>query len=118
MPMDFDVEAARAQFPALSVSDDGRPRVYFDNPAGTQVPRQVIERMVACLSASNANLGGHFTTSKAADALVDAAHQACADFYNARSAAEIVIGQNMTTLTLLMSRCLGRRFSRGDEIVL
>ena len=46
------------------------------------------------------------------------AHQACADFYNARSASEIVFGQNMTTLTLHMSRCLGRKFKRGDEIVL
>jgi cysteine desulfurase family protein (TIGR01976 family) len=118
MPTNFDVETARAQFPALTVADEGRARIYFDNPAGTQVPRQVIERMTACLSASNANLGGYFTTSKAADALVDAAHQACADFYNAASPAEIVIGQNMTTLTLHMSRCLGRRFSRGDEIVL
>jgi cysteine desulfurase family protein (TIGR01976 family) len=29
-----------------------------------------------------------------------------------------LFGQNMTTLTLHMSRCLGKRFRRGDEIVL
>ena len=34
------------------------------------------------------------------------------------SAREIVFGQNMTTLTLHMSRCLGRQFNPGDEIVL
>ena len=50
--------------------------------------------------------------------MVDMAHQACADFYNARSAREIIFGQNMTTLTLHMSRCLGRKFHKGDEIVL
>jgi cysteine desulfurase family protein (TIGR01976 family) len=118
MPTNFDVEAAREQFPALTMTDDGRPRVFFDNPAGTQVPRQVIDRTVECLTATNANLGGSFATTVAAGQLVDAAHQACADFYNARSASEIVFGQNMTTLTLHMSRCLGRRFARGDEIVL
>jgi cysteine desulfurase family protein (TIGR01976 family) len=118
MPQTFDVAAVRSQFPALAVTDDGRPRVFFDNPAGTQVPRRVIERTVDCLTSRNANLGGHFSTSVLAGELVDAAHQACADFYNAASASEIVFGQNMTTLTLHMSRCLGRRFKRGDEIVL
>jgi cysteine desulfurase family protein (TIGR01976 family) len=114
----FDVTSARAQFPALSITDQGRPRVYLDNPAGTQVPRQVIDRTVDCLTSRNANLGGYFRTTVEAGELVDQAHQACADFYNAASPSEIVFGQNMTTLTLHMSRCLGKRFRRGDEIVL
>jgi len=118
MPALFDVTSSRAQFPALSLTDSGRNRIYFDNPAGTQVPQQVIDRTVDCLTAKNANLGGYFQTTLEAGDLVDLAHQACADFYNAASASEIVFGQNMTSLTLHMSRCLGRRFRRGDEIVL
>jgi len=118
MPPPFDVAAVRAQFPALALRDGGRPRVYFDNPAGTQVPQRVIERTVDCLTARNANLGGYFSTTVAAGELVDQAHHACADFYNASSAAEIVFGQNMTTLTFHFSRCLGRMFKPGDEIVL
>lgn len=114
----FDIAAVRAQFPALSLKDGDQDRVYFDNPAGTQVPRQVIDRTVECLATKNANLGGYFTTTVEAGDLVDLAHQACADFYNAPSAAGIVFGQNMTTLTLHMSRCLGKRFAKGDEIVL
>ena len=94
------------------------PRIYFDNPAGTQVPGEVIARMTDALTRTNANLGGYFTTSKLAGELVDEAHQAAADFYNAGSASEIVFGQNMTTLTLHMSRCLARDFKAGDEIVL
>ena len=115
----FDVTSSRAQFPALSLTDEGRPRVYFDNPAGTQVPRQVIDRTVECLTSTNANLGGYFRTTVEAGELVDQAHQACADFYNAASASEIVFGQNMTTLTLHMSRCLGKRFQarRRDRAV-
>jgi cysteine desulfurase family protein (TIGR01976 family) len=117
MTQGFDSAAARAQFPALALTDAGRPRIYFDNPAGTQVPQRVIDRTVEALRDKNANLGGYFSTTLAAGALVDAAHQACADFYGAASPAEIVFGQNMTTLTLHMSRCLGRRLKRGDEIV-
>jgi cysteine desulfurase family protein (TIGR01976 family) len=114
----FDVTSSRAQFPALSITDEGRPRVYLDNPAGTQVPRQVIDRTVECLTSRNANLGGYFRTTVEAGELVDEAHRACADFYNAASPSEIVFGQNMTSLTLHMSRCLGKRFRPGDEIVL
>jgi cysteine desulfurase family protein (TIGR01976 family) len=114
----FDVTSSRAQFPALSITDEGRPRVYLDNPAGTQVPRQVIDRTVECLTFRNANLGGYFRTTVEAGELVDEAHRACADFYNAASPPEIVFGQNMTSLTLHMSRCLGKRFRPGDEIVL
>ena len=118
MPHAFDFASARHQFPALAITDSGAPRIYFDNPAGTQVPRQVIDRTVECFTTRNANLGGYFKTTVDAGALVDEAHQACADFYNAASASEIVFGQNMTTLTLHMSRCLGRKFKAGDEIVL
>ncbi len=118
MTDDFPIDRIRAEFPALEATDEGRSRIYFDNPAGTQVPRRVVERMTEALLAANANLGGSFRTSVAAGALVDEAHQAAADFYNAASAREIVFGQNMTTLTFHMSRCIGRRLSAGDEIVL
>ncbi len=118
MPHNFDVSAARAAFPALSLKDEGKSRIYFDNPAGTQVPRQVIDRTVDCLVRANANMGGYFRSTVDAVAIVDEAHQAVADLYGADSPEEIVFGQNMTTLTFHMSRCLGREFNRGDEIVL
>ncbi len=118
MTSGYDIAAVRGQFPALSIVDAGRPRVYFDNPAGTQVPQLAIDRTVEALRDKNANLGGHFVTSRGAGDLVQAAHEAAADFYNAASSDEIVFGQNMTTLTLHMSRCLALRFSPGDEIVL
>lgn len=114
----WDVDAVRRQFPSLALTDRGLPRVYFDNPAGTQVPQQVIDRTLEALVRKNANLGGYFATSRGSDALVDEAHRAVADFYNAGSSEEIVFGQNMTTLTLHFSRCLARRFQPGGEIVL
>ncbi len=114
----LDVEAVRRAYPALAVRDGGRQRIYFDNPAGTQVPQVVIDAMVDVLAHKNANLGGYFATTKAADSLVHEAHVAMADFYNAASPDEIVFGQNMTSLTLHFSRCLGRRLKAGDEIIL
>ena len=43
--MTLDLDTIRAQFPALALTDDDRPRVYLDNPAGTQVPQQMLSRM-------------------------------------------------------------------------
>ena len=114
----FDLDTIRSQFPALADADDGRPRVYFDNPAGTQVPRQVVDRMAECMLHANANLGGHFRTSRLAQAIVDDAHLAMADLLNAPSADEIIFGPNMTTITFHIARSIGRFFRAGDEIVL
>ncbi|NNE21397.1 MAG: cysteine desulfurase-like protein [Rhizobiales bacterium] len=114
----FDIEQVRDQFPALAITDNGTARVYLDNPAGTQVPQRVIDRMISVMTETNANLGGFFTTTLEAEKVVDEAHRAMAAFYNAASAREIIFGQSMTALTLHMSRCLAKGFRAGDEIVL
>jgi len=116
--MSFDLAAVRSQFPALALTDDGIRRIYFDNPAGTQVPIRVAEAVTDCLLAKNANIGAYFASSVDADAVVQSAREAMADFLNAPSADEISFGQNMTTITLHMSRSIGRLLRPGDEIVL
>ncbi|MEW6630844.1 MAG: cysteine desulfurase-like protein [Pseudomonadota bacterium] len=113
----FPIEAVRARFPALSLSDQGRRRIYLDNPAGTQVPQTVADAVSRCLLTTNANLGGYFRTTVAAQEVVDEAHKAMADFLGAASVEEIIIGANMTTLTYHMSRTLGRTMKPGDEII-
>lgn len=115
--MGFPVDELRARFPALTLKDDDRRRVYLDNPAGTQVPEAVAAAVARCLIETNANLGGHFATTVAAGHVVDEAHAAMADFLGAAGPEEIVIGANMTTLTYHLSRTLGRGFAPGDEIV-
>jgi cysteine desulfurase family protein (TIGR01976 family) len=115
---DFPVQRIRQEFPALAAGEDGHHPVYFDNPAGTQVSRRVLDRMQDALVNRNANLGGFFSTSLRAGEVVAKAHEALADFYNAWGAEEIIFGQNMTTLTLHMSRCIGRQLKSGDEIIL
>ena len=114
----IDVEAVRDHFPSLSREIDGRQVVYLDGPGGTQVPRECIAAITTYLERSNANHGGAFTASVETDALVDEAHAAGADFVGAHDPDEIVFGPNMTTLTLSISRAIGRELRTDDEIVL
>lgn len=116
--MSFNLDVARAQFPALSVTDDGVRRIYLDNPAGTQVPTAVVQRMSDCLLHGNANIGGFFRTSDLAARFVEDARVASADFLNAPEVDEVLFGQNMTTMTLHLSRSIGNVLRAGDEIVL
>ena len=116
--IDLDLPAVRRQFPALSLQVQGRPVVYLDNPAGTQVPQRVIDRTAEYWRTMNANHGGAFITSRRSDQLIDEVRGAAAMFLNARSADEIVFGPNMTTLTFAFSRAIGREVKPGDEILL
>jgi cysteine desulfurase family protein (TIGR01976 family) len=113
----FDVDALRAEFPALSLEQDGRPVAYFDGPGGTQVPQGVIDAFARYFTTSNANAGGAFVTSERSDASTHEAHAAVADFLGAASPDEIKFGANMTTLTFHISRSIGATFEPGDEIV-
>lgn len=110
--MALDLPLIRGQFPALQNGP-----VFLDNPAGTQVPHAVLDRMTTYLTEYNANHGGAFETSRQSDALVDEARAAAADFLNAGRPEEIVFGPNMTSLTFNISRSIGRRLAPGDEIV-
>ena len=113
----FDVDALRAEFPALGRQQDGRTVAFLDGPGGTQVPQRVIDAVSDYLTNTNANSGGAFTTSGLSDAMADEAHAAVADFLGAARPAEIKFGYNMSTLTLHIGRCIGATLSPGDEIV-
>ena len=113
----FPIDRVRGEFPALTRTNDGAPRVFMDNPAGTQLPRRVIEAVSSALVDAASNYGGFFENSRNAEAIYADAHEAMADFVNAGSSSEIVVAQSMTSLTLHMSRSLGRRFAPGDEII-
>jgi cysteine desulfurase family protein (TIGR01976 family) len=116
--MTFPIDAVRAQFKALHhPGPDGRPRVYFDAPGGTQACARAISGIVAHLESGTANSGGAFATSVETDALSEAAHAAMADLLGG-APQEIAFGPNMTSLTLAVSRALAATWAKGDEIVL
>lgn len=110
--MMFSPEALREQFPAL-----GRDAVFFDGPAGSQVPQSVIDAISGYYVRHNANHGGTFATSRESDAVVDATRRACADFLNAPDEQCIVFGANMTTLTFALARAIATTWQAGDEVL-
>ena len=110
--MSLDPSLVRSQFPSLD-----RPAIFFDNPGGTQIARQSAGRIQRYLLECNANHEGAFETSRKSDEILTEAHAAMADFLNAVRPEEIIFGNNMTTLTLHISRSLARTLSPGDEIL-
>jgi cysteine desulfurase family protein (TIGR01976 family) len=107
----LDVEAVRARFSALR-----RPYAFFDGPAGTQVPDEVIEAIAGYLRDSNANVGGQFETSRRTGELVESAHETAGRFLGC-SAEEAIFGPSMTNLNFMLTRTVGRELREGDEIV-
>ena len=107
----LDVEAVRARFSALQ-----RPYVFFDGPAGTQVPDEVIDAIASHLRESNANVGGAFETSRRTGELVERAHETAARFLGC-APREVIFGPSMTNLNFMLTRTLGRELQDGDEIV-
>ena len=113
----IDFDGVRERFPALRREVGGRAVAYLDGPGGTQVPRSVIEAMSAFLSAGASNLHGDFAASRASDTVTAEARSAIADLFNASNPSEIAFGQNMTSITLAVSRAIGATLRPGDNVV-
>jgi cysteine desulfurase family protein (TIGR01976 family) len=107
----LDVAAVRARFSALR-----QDLAFFDGPAGTQTPDDVIDAIAGYLRSANANAGGSFETSRRTDAMIAEARLAAAGFLGC-SAEEIVFGANMTTLNFALTRAAARELAAGDEVV-
>lgn len=116
-PRPLDVTAIRRRFPGLLRTSGDRQAVFFDGPAGSQVPRSVADAVAHYLLFENANHGGVFATAVATDAVAKQAGAAMADLFGTDDREEIVFGPNMTTLTFQLSRALARTWRAGDEIV-
>src|ERR1700686_3993496 len=112
----FDIAWARGQFPSLKLQVNGHPAAFLDGPAGTQVPKQVIDAVQNYFLTANANTYGAFPTSRRTNETILSARAAMADFFNCDSN-EVAFGQNMTTITFALSRAIGRELKAGDEIV-
>ena len=113
----LDVPTLRQQFPGLQRRGGAQQAVFFDGPAGSQVPHGVAAAMTHYLLHENGNHGGTFSTSVATDAMVHAARLAAADLFGADDPEEVVFGANMTTLTFHLARALARTWRPGEEVV-
>jgi len=113
----FMIDQVREMFPALAANGSEQPLLFLDNPAGTQLPRPVIDAVGKAMISASSNLGGRFPGSILADEIWRTSHQAMADMLGASSLKEIVVGPSMTNLTLHISRSIGRTLNPGDEII-
>src|SRR5216110_1891075 len=112
----FDIAWVREQFPSLKLQVNGQNAAFLDGPAGTQVPKQVMEAVQNYFMSANANTYGAFLTSRRTDEMILSSRAAMADFFNC-DPSEVSFGQNMTTITFALARAIGRELKAGDEIV-
>jgi cysteine desulfurase/selenocysteine lyase len=116
----LDVERVRADFPILGLKVRGKPLVYLDNGASSQMPKVVIDRLVRYQTSEHANIhrGVHYL-SATATAAFEAARSTVRRFLNAREDREIVFTSNVTDSINLVAHGFGRAFvGEGDEIVI
>ena len=116
----LDVDAIRAEFPALHQSVHGRPLVYLDNAATTQKPRAVLDAILGYYERDNANIhrGVHELSQRATEAH-DASRAKVRAFLNARSTREIVYTRNATESINLVARAWGgANIREGDEVLI
>jgi cysteine desulfurase family protein (TIGR01976 family) len=106
----------RARFPALLAEVDGHPVAYFDGPGGTQVPTEVADAVREYLLHHNGNAGWNYPTSQRTVEILAEGRRALADLFGGRPD-EVAFGPSMTTLTLRISRALGRTLEPGDRVV-
>ena len=80
--MSFDPQTIRHLFPMLHSPEPetGRVPIFFDNPAGTQVPVPVMEKVSQYFMRHNANMGGHFARSQRTGKILYEARQVLAEF--------------------------------------
>lgn len=115
----YDVERIRADFPILGLRVNGKPLVFLDNAASSQMPRPVIDRMVHYQTAEHANIhrGVHYL-SETATAAYEGARRKIQKFINAREEREIIYTRGTTDSINLVMHGYGRAFlSAGDEII-
>jgi cysteine desulfurase family protein (TIGR01976 family) len=113
-----DLRSRRSDFPSLARTYNGFPLAYLDGPAGTQVPRQVIDAITRYYTSCNANTHGQFVTTRESDRLLSETRDTVADFLGAEGGHTVSFGANMTTLNFSLSKGLLRTFRPGDEVVI
>jgi cysteine desulfurase/selenocysteine lyase len=116
----LDVERSRADFPILGLQVEGKPLVYLDNAASSQMPRQVIDRLVRYQTTQHANVnrGVHYL-SETATAEYEQSRRKVQHFINAREDREVIFTSGTTDSINLVMHGYGRKFiGAGDEIIL
>jgi cysteine desulfurase/selenocysteine lyase len=116
----LDVERIRADFPILKIKVNGKPLVYLDNAASSQMPQPVLDRWIRYQTTQHSNIhrAVHYL-SETATAEYEVARKKLAAFINAKEEREVIFTTGTTDAINLVAHGYGRTFvGPGDEIVL
>ena len=116
----WDVERIRADFPVLHQQVNGKPLIYLDNGASSQVPQVVIDRGSVYIEQEHSNIhrGVHYLSQKATTAY-EGAREKVKRFINARESRECIFVRGATEGINLVMYGYGRKFiGRDDEIII
>ncbi|HEX4294903.1 MAG TPA: cysteine desulfurase-like protein [Rhizomicrobium sp.] len=116
MTAQFPISDIRAKFPAL---ERAAPFVYFDNAAGAQAPKSVLDTVAMHLLDFNVQRGGRYPKSREVDRVIAAARVKVATWINARDPSEICFGMNATSFIRLVSLAIGQTLEKPrNQIVI
>lgn len=110
----FPIAELRNQFPALSGEN---PFVFFDNAAGAQIPRIVLDAVVHHLTDRNVQRGGRYSKSEEVDLTITRARESVAALVNSQDPSEISFGMNATSFIRLVSLAIGQSLKDRREII-
>ncbi len=116
---EWDVDKVRGDFPVLAQTVNGKPLVYLDNGASSQVPQSVIDRTSKYLAEEHSNIhrGVHYLSQHATTAY-EAAREKVKRFINAPDVKECIFVRGTTEGINLVAHSYGRKFiNEGDEIM-
>ena len=116
----FDVGRIRADFPILKLKVHGKPLVYLDNAASSQMPLSVMARLERYQATQHANINRalHYL-SEVSTTEFDEARRKLQRFINAREEREVIFTSGTTDAINLVMHGYGRKFiGAGDEIIL
>ena len=114
------IERIRDDFPILKLQVSGKPLVYLDNAASSQMPQPVIDRIVRYQTQEHSNIhrAVHYL-SELATREYEAARVKVQHFLNAKESREIIFTRGTTEAINLVMHGYGRTFiGKGDEIIL
>jgi cysteine desulfurase/selenocysteine lyase len=114
------IDNIRADFPILGLQVSGKPLVYLDNAASSQMPQPVIDRIVRYQTHEHSNIhrAVHYL-SELATKEYEAARVKVQHFVNAKESREIIFTRGTTEAINLVMHGYGRAFiGEGDEIIL
>ena len=116
----LEIERIRADFPILKSKVAGKPLVYLDNAASSQMPQPVIDRLVRYQISEHANIHrGVHHLSEVATGAYEEARRKLQRFINAREEREVLFTSGTTEAINLVMHGYGRKFiGKDDEIIL